>query len=320
MIRCNQQTLSQSKIRRAPRDEKVTLPVSHEHVSRAAAPTHFLSVDVESAHQASNLSSYFSNDQHLAQAQDLQGRLKDNLKTLLHLFHENDVKATFFVCASMVDEIREQLDEICSSGHQLANHGFAHENLHHISFECWQADLEKSTALLQEWLPEEGTRAYRAPDFSLPCWNPKYYQSLMDFGYSVSSSVMAARIPHAGWQELTAEKRSALLAGESFETVSGDVCIREFPLPSFRLLGMPFAFGGGFWLRALPFIWNQTLIRRQQRLGRSFHLYMHPWEVDPGQKKLPIHFMRRFRQYAGVAGFADRIERLLGEYNFRVIS
>ena len=278
---------------------------------------HFLSVDVESACQATNLAPYFSTRNHPAQSAALRARVSPNLQNILALFAEHQVKATFFVCGNLQTELSDRLDSIRESGHIVASHGYAHENLRSLSFDTWRKDVEKSVKTLAPWLPAKGDRAYRAPDFSLPFWKADYYKALADMGFSSSSSVMAARVPRAEWQRLSKTKKTSLLAGKPFEVLDGGVALREFPIPSFRFLSVPLAFGGGFWLRVFPFTWNQFHMRRCQHQNRSFHLYLHPWEVDTEQEKLPIPLLRRLRQYAGVNGLPKRVARVLDEFAFR---
>jgi hypothetical protein len=45
--------------------------------------------------------------------------------------------------------------------------------------------------------------------------------------------------------------------------------------------------------------------------------YLHPWELDPGQPRVPgMSPARRFRHYNNLARTEERLERLVGEFSF----
>jgi hypothetical protein len=50
--------------------------------------------------------------------------------------------------------------------------------------------------------------------------------------------------------------------------------------------------------------------------GESATFYIHPWELDPGQPRLTVSALTRFRHYRGLTQTAARLERLLGEFRF----
>ena len=43
-------------------------------------------------------------------------------------------------------------------------------------------------------------------------------------------------------------------------------------------------------------------------------LYFHPWEFDPGQDRLPLGRLSRFRTYVGIGRTADRLTALLSRH------
>ena len=50
--------------------------------------------------------------------------------------------------------------------------------------------------------------------------------------------------------------------------------------------------------------------------GQPAVLYFHPWEFDPGQPRLPLGRISRFRTYVGMNKSIPRLERLLARYRF----
>jgi hypothetical protein len=45
-------------------------------------------------------------------------------------------------------------------------------------------------------------------------------------------------------------------------------------------------------------------------------LYFHPWEFDPGQSRMPLKWLNRFRTYVGISRTRARLRCLLGNRRF----
>jgi hypothetical protein len=44
--------------------------------------------------------------------------------------------------------------------------------------------------------------------------------------------------------------------------------------------------------------------------------YIHPWEIDDQQPRLPVSFLTRLRHYNGLGRTWARLERLLARFRF----
>jgi hypothetical protein len=44
--------------------------------------------------------------------------------------------------------------------------------------------------------------------------------------------------------------------------------------------------------------------------------YIHPWELDPEQPRLPVSWLAQMRHYRNLERVAPRLERLLEEFRF----
>ena len=44
--------------------------------------------------------------------------------------------------------------------------------------------------------------------------------------------------------------------------------------------------------------------------------YIHPWELDPDQPRIPVPFLQRVRHYRGLQRIESRLERLLTDFSF----
>jgi hypothetical protein len=78
---------------------------------------------------------------------------------------------------------------------------------------------------------------------------------------------------------------------------------------------------GGGYFRLLPYgvtRWALTRINTADHLPAL--VYVHPWEIDPDQPRLPAPALARFRQYTNIGATAGRLHRLLSEFRFAPIN
>jgi hypothetical protein len=80
-------------------------------------------------------------------------------------------------------------------------------------------------------------------------------------------------------------------------------------------LNMPVAGGGYF--RLLPYAWTRWgLARLNGQEAQPGVFYLHPWEIDPGQPRLPVPLATRVRHYRNLAVTEARLRRLLRDFKF----
>ena len=80
-------------------------------------------------------------------------------------------------------------------------------------------------------------------------------------------------------------------------------------------VNIPMAGGGYF--RLLPYWWTRWGIRRvNQREGLPAIFYLHPWELDTEQPRLPASRLSRFRHYRNLHRTEDRLRQLLTDFRF----
>jgi hypothetical protein len=53
-----------------------------------------------------------------------------------------------------------------------------------------------------------------------------------------------------------------------------------------------------------------------EREQRPAIFYLHPWEIDPDQPRLPASRLSRLRHYTNLDKAEDRLRRLLSEFRF----
>ena len=87
-----------------------------------------------------------------------------------------------------------------------------------------------------------------------------------------------------------------------------------------RLAGCNIPMGGGAYFRLLPVAAFLHTLRRFNAAGEPATIYLHPWEFDPGQPRLPASWSARFRHYHNVHRTAGKLRRLLRGGRFATAS
>jgi len=73
-------------------------------------------------------------------------------------------------------------------------------------------------------------------------------------------------------------------------------------------------------MRILPYgytRWGLSHLNCEERLRAI--VYVHPWEIDSEQPRLPANLRSRFRQYTGLSTTLEKLEYLLEDFQFAPI-
>ena len=92
--------------------------------------------------------------------------------------------------------------------------------------------------------------------------------------------------------------------------------IIEFPVATLPFMGRNLPMGGGGYFRLLPGSVTRAALAALERRGRRAAIYLHPWEFDPDQPRVPAPFLKRFRHYLNLDRTLPRLERLLAAHRF----
>ncbi len=60
-------------------------------------------------------------------------------------------------------------------------------------------------------------------------------------------------------------------------------------------------------------------IKRLNKEGYPAIVYIHPWEIDPGQPRLNLRGLSRFRHYVNLSRNSDKLKNLLSDVKFSSI-
>jgi polysaccharide deacetylase family protein (PEP-CTERM system associated) len=232
-------------------------------------------------------------------------RVERNVDRLLDLLARNNARATFFTLGWIAQRYPQLVREIVAAGHELASHGFDHLRASEQSVGAFRQDVSRAKRLLED-IAGQTVRGYRAPSFSIGYTNPWAFDVLVEEGYCYSSSVYPIAHDHYGMPDaprFTYQARPKLY---------------EIPITTTRLLGRNLPAGGGGYFRLAPYRVSRWAMERVNRIDRRPAIfYMHPWEIDPDQPRIPGTSLRtRFRHYVNLGRTEQRLSRLLRDFRW----
>ena len=267
--------------------------------------THFFTVDVEEYFQVKALESVVTRDSWLSRP----SRVAASIDQLLATLARHDVRGTFFTLGWLATHRPSVVRAIADAGHEVASHGYSHERVTSLSPSAFGEDVRTSKHVLEDVVgaPVVG---YRAPSFSIVPGVEWAFDALLEAGYEYDSSLFPIRRPGYGYPR-------APRAPHVIDRAAGRLA--EFPLATTNILGYSVPAAGGGYLRQLPLAVIQRAFRAATTRGVPATFYIHPWEVDPGQPRLPVSRMNALRHYRGLDSALGRIETLVSEFRFGAI-
>lgn len=263
--------------------------------------TNALTVDVEDYFQVSALAPHIDR-----QSWDTRPcRVERNVQRLLELFAQHNAQATFFTLGWIADRYPGLVRDIVAQGHELASHGYSHLRATEQSRSQFDADVRRAKALLES-IGGCAVRGYRAPSFSIDHSNDWAFDVLVEAGYSYSSSVYPVRHDHYGMPNaprFAYRSRPGLL---------------EVPLSTTQWLGRNLPASGGGYFRLAPYSLSRWALRRVNTIDNQPAIfYLHPWEIDPDQPRVPGTSLKtRFRHYLNLRKTEHRLGRLLSDFRW----
>ena len=261
-----------------------------------------LTVDVEDYFQVSAFESHVNRSDW----DSFPSRVEANTERLLEIFAETGSQGTFFILGWVAEKYPRLVQRIAAAGHELASHSYWHRLVYSLSPDEFRSDLRASRDAIGEASGVTVT-AFRAPSFSITNRSMWALDVLIEEGFTIDSSIFPMRHDRYG------------VAG-----ARGDVHVREcdagsileVPPSVWRRRRGSVPVGGGYF-RLFPLDITRRAIRGIQSTGSPAMIYTHPWEFDPGQPRMNgIGAATRFRHYVGLKRTADRMKRLLQEFDF----
>jgi polysaccharide deacetylase family protein (PEP-CTERM system associated) len=267
---------------------------------------HALSVDVEDWFQVLNMAHRIDR----ARWDSLPLRCVESTHRLLDLFARRQAKATFFFLGWIAERAPELVRAVRDAGHEIGSHGYDHRLLPELGQQGFADDLRRTNAALLAAGAAAPT-VFRACTWSITVRTPWAVDELLAQGFRIDSSIFPVRHPDYGVRR--APSRPYRLVGRNGELL-------ELPPLVLELFGRRLPVGGGGYLRLFPLALLRAGLRQQERRGVPGCIYLHPWEVDPGQPRQRLGWLRGFRHYVNLHRTEQKLDRLLGEFRFTTVS
>jgi polysaccharide deacetylase family protein (PEP-CTERM system associated) len=233
-------------------------------------------------------------------------RVVDNTLRILRLLAEYNVRATFFVLGWVADRYPDLVKKIAASGHEIATHGYWHELVYRQTPKEFAADLTQSLDAIGRVLNGLRPMGYRAPAFSITEQSLWALDVLRDHNIIYDSSIFP----------LAAHDRYGISNASRFANKMCDD-LWEFPVSTVRLGRQNWPVAGGGYFRLFPLWITRQAIRHLNKQGQPAVIYLHPWEFDPDQPRIPdAPLLSRFRHYVNIHKTESRLRALLNEFEF----
>ncbi|MFN8060109.1 MAG: XrtA system polysaccharide deacetylase [Vicinamibacterales bacterium] len=262
-----------------------------------------MSVDVEDYFHVSALADVAPRDRW----DGFECRVEANTDRLLRIFADAHVRATFFTLGWVTSRYPELVRRIADAGHELASHGNGHQLVYDLTPAAFREDVRVAKHLIED-AAGVPVRGYRAPSYSITTRSLWALDVLLEEGYAYDASIFP--IHHDRYGIPGAPRHLHTLARAGGELV-------EVPPSTVRLGGTNLPIAGGGYFRLLPYAWTRWGIGRVNRLERRPAIfYLHPWEIDPAQPRLPASALSRFRHYRHLDKTEGRLVRLLRDFRF----
>ncbi|WP_138441580.1 XrtA system polysaccharide deacetylase [Marinobacter alexandrii] len=266
-----------------------------------------LTIDVEDYFQVAALAEAVKYDDWPS----MEYRVEANTDRLLRLFDNASVKATFFILGWVAERSPQLVRHIANAGHEVASHGYSHQLIYNQTPAVFHEETRRSKAILEDIL-SVGVTGYRAASYSITNQSRWALDILAEEGFTWDSSIFPVHHDRYGMPG-TPRWPHRLTTDKGYE-------LAEFPLSTLKFPGYTLPIAGGGYFRLFPYWFSRWGLGSINRQGQPFVFYLHPWEVDPGQPRLDVKWLSRFRHYNNLDVCEKRLSRLLGHFRFTTMS
>ena len=276
-------------------------------VQAMPAPVNAFTVDVEDYYHVSGFAERIAPEDWSS----YESRVVPSTKRVLELLEAHAVRATFFILGWVADQFPQLVREIHRAGHELGCHSYSHRLVYQMTPDEFRNDLRRARLAIED-IAGTSVVAYRAPSFSITTKSLWALDILVEEGFQCDSSIFPIR-----------HDRYGIPRAERFphriERLSGSLL--EFPPSVRRIAGFNFPVGGGGYFRLYPVALTERWLARINSLdAQPFMFYIHPWEFDPDQPRLPGSRRSRFRHYLNLGKTEQRTRRILQRFRFGTVS
>lgn len=271
--------------------------------------THAMTVDVEDYYHVAAFANVIKPDDW----PQWPSRVEANTDRLLGLFDQANIKITFFILGWVAEHYPQIVRKIHAQGHEIASHGYSHQLIYKQSPEVFRAETAKSKQLLED-LTQTPITGYRAASYSITRKSLWALDVLAELGFTWDSSIFPTRHDNYGIPGSPEEPYRII--------TSNGTSLLEFPLTTAKVLGQAIPAAGGGYFRQYPYALSRWLFNRaSDNQTKPQIFYLHPWEVDPEQPRVPnASWFSNFRHYTNLNRCLPRLERMINDFPFGTMS
>jgi polysaccharide deacetylase family protein (PEP-CTERM system associated) len=261
----------------------------------------YMTIDVEDYFQVSAFEDIIATDDWEAMEQ----RVERNTLQILDTLNKHAIKATFFIVGWIAEKFPHLVKTIHQQGHVIGCHSYWHRKVYTLTPDEFRADTIKTKSILENII-DEPVLGYRAPSYSITEKSLWAIDILKELGFTYDSSIFPV---HHDTYGIPGAPRF------SYKHSNGLI---EYPLSTVSLLGQTIPVSGGGYFRLFPYWFTRRALRTiNQKEGKPFTFYLHPWEVDPEQPRMQrAKTLSKFRHYNNLKHTSTRLNQLLGEFHF----
>jgi len=194
----------------------------------------------------------------------------EGARSLLGLFKERDIKATFFVLGNVAEAFPDLIRQIDAEGHEVAAQKYSHTPLRNLTPTGFKEEVDRTVSLLTR-IVRKPIHGFRAPEFSITMNTLWALDTLVDYGFRYDSSIMPLASSRYGIDGFPFGPARVHLDERS---------IVEVPPSTAQALGRRFPVAGGRYLRLLPYQVIRGAVRQVNKEVGPYVLYLHPYELS----------------------------------------
>ncbi len=190
--------------------------------------------------------------------------IEKGLPLILGILKKNNIKATFFVSAMVLDGWKNSILEIQKEGHEIASHGLRH-NIDYSALS--HIDLKKEIEESKNLFEEIGVKVsgFRTPQLRL---NSCLFEILKKLNFQYDSSVVFTKLPGRY---------------DNFSKKIDYQGVKELPISVLPVLKIPF---GLLWFNAISFPLAKFFLK-QMTEEKNIVMYFHPFDVLSKKSRHP---------------------------------
>ena len=229
---------------------------------------------------------------------------------LLDLLDAHRARGTFFMLGVVAQRHPRLAREIVERGHELASHGWDHTPVFRLGPAGFRADVRRAKHALEQ-AAGRLVRGYRAPNSSIRADTPWAFSVLVEEGFVYDSSMHPVVHDHFGVPDPPRFPHVA-------QHVDG-IDFWEVPVGTARFAGVNLPLSGSFFRFVPAPLMHAAIASVNGREGRPVVFDVHPWTLDPHQRRPATTFAKRVRDYTGLATTERKLAGVLAAFRFASI-